>query len=362
VESYPIGQRRVLALIPAHNEADCIVRTLLSLHQQTHVPWRIVVVADNCTDDTAGVARPLAEIFETKGNTALKAGAINQALERFLPELEWTDGVLVMDADSILHPRFIEASLQQLGQVGELGVAAVGTVYHGRPDQSSVLSQLQRNEFRRCVRLARRSRTVTWCLSGVATLLRVDALLHVRAARLGGALPARTRPGVYSEDELTEDFEITLALRHLGYDCVAQSEYVSVSDVMPTWQKLWHQRVRWLRGALEGVAMYGWNRITLYYTVRLVWFYIGAVVTPLWLGLLAYTLATGTATWPLAWQAVTALFIFERVWTVRGEGPKGMLLAALFIPEFVYDSVLQALHLWTAFLCLRRAPRRWQPT
>jgi len=357
-----LGGRRVLALIPAHNEAACIVETLKSLLEQTTPPYRIVVVADRCTDQTAEVARPYAEILEIRSNTGLKAGAINQALERYLPELDCTDSVLVVDADSRLDPCFIEASLAQLGDPGALGVAAAGTVYHGRSDSRGLLAQLQRNEYCRCVRLARRARTVSWCLSGVATLFRVDALLAVRAARFGGTLPVRTRPGVYSEDELTEDFEITLALRHLGFECVAQARYPSMSDVMPTWTKLWHQRVRWLRGALEGLHMYGWNRITLWYAVRLTWFYVGALVTALWLSLLAYTVVRGTASWPIVWQAITALFCFERIWTVRKEGPRGALLAALMVPEFIYDAVLQALHLWTAFLCLSRAPRRWQPT
>ena len=41
----------------------------------------MVVVADNCTDDTADIARKNgAEVFTTVGNTEKKAGALNQAL------------------------------------------------------------------------------------------------------------------------------------------------------------------------------------------------------------------------------------------------------------------------------------------
>ena len=44
-------------------------------------PGRIVVVADNCTDDTAEIARQHGcEVFTTVSNTDKKAGALNQAL------------------------------------------------------------------------------------------------------------------------------------------------------------------------------------------------------------------------------------------------------------------------------------------
>jgi cellulose synthase/poly-beta-1,6-N-acetylglucosamine synthase-like glycosyltransferase len=51
------GQPRVAVLIPAHNEAKGIARTLRSLLAQTRVPDFITVVAHNCTDDTAAIAR-----------------------------------------------------------------------------------------------------------------------------------------------------------------------------------------------------------------------------------------------------------------------------------------------------------------
>jgi hypothetical protein len=38
-------------------------------------------------------------VFTTVGNTARKAGALNQALRHFLPMLDGNDLVLLMDAD-----------------------------------------------------------------------------------------------------------------------------------------------------------------------------------------------------------------------------------------------------------------------
>ena len=48
---------RLTVLVPAYNEALTIAATLESLWGQTRPPDRVVVVADNCTDDTPGIAR-----------------------------------------------------------------------------------------------------------------------------------------------------------------------------------------------------------------------------------------------------------------------------------------------------------------
>src|ERR1700758_1172314 len=57
----PVGPRspagdRVIVVIPAHNEAATIGSTLRSLAAQTLPPDEMVVVCDNCTDDTAVVS------------------------------------------------------------------------------------------------------------------------------------------------------------------------------------------------------------------------------------------------------------------------------------------------------------------
>jgi glycosyltransferase involved in cell wall biosynthesis len=80
------GPVTLTVLIPAHNEAASLPLTLASLLVQSQPPRRIIVVADNCTDATADVARAAGvEVLETVGNSQKKAGALNQALKRLLP-------------------------------------------------------------------------------------------------------------------------------------------------------------------------------------------------------------------------------------------------------------------------------------
>src|SRR5262249_30591342 len=48
--------RRVAVLVPAHNESRALLPTLADINAQLRAADRLVVVADNCTDDTAAVA------------------------------------------------------------------------------------------------------------------------------------------------------------------------------------------------------------------------------------------------------------------------------------------------------------------
>lgn len=64
------GPVTVTVLIPAHNEAQNIANTITSLREQHDPPERIIVVADNCTDDTEQIATDLGvEVFRTVDNT-----------------------------------------------------------------------------------------------------------------------------------------------------------------------------------------------------------------------------------------------------------------------------------------------------
>lgn len=61
-ESQTIPKPRVGVLVPAHNEAQEIGATLLTLLPQLGEGDRLVVIADNCTDETAEIVRGLGAI------------------------------------------------------------------------------------------------------------------------------------------------------------------------------------------------------------------------------------------------------------------------------------------------------------
>jgi hypothetical protein len=67
---------------------------------------------------------------------------------------------------------------------------------------------------------------------------------------------------------LTEDNELTFAIRHLGYDVLSPPGCPLETEVLTSWGDLRAQRLRWKRGALENCFEYGLTRITWRYRAR----------------------------------------------------------------------------------------------
>ena len=348
------GLPRVVVVIPAHNEALSIAATLDSLRAQHRAPHSVVVVCDNCTDDTAEIARRHgAEVFTTVANTHKKAGALNQALAELLPTVVDDDVVLVMDADTALDPAFIDNGLGYLA----LGYAAVGGTFRGRAG-GGLVGMFQRNEYARYQRDVTRRRGKALELTGTATLFRVRALRAVVQARSPGELPGAAT--VYDTAVLTEDNELTLAMLHRGMPIIAPSGCTMTTEVMTTWGDLARQRLRWKRGALENLRTYGFTPITREYWARQFLAAVGVVVIAAYLAVLVISLmAQGAVHSHPVWLAITALFALERAVSVRSRGPGQMVVGALVLVEFCYDVFLQVIQAWAFFAVLTKRQATW---
>ncbi|MDZ8201119.1 glycosyltransferase family 2 protein [Microbacterium sp. SSW1-59] len=332
----PVG--RVVALLPAHDESDTIRRAVAGLRAQTVPPDRIIVIPDNCTDDTAAIAASTgAEVRPTSGNSDKKAGALNQALAALLPDLEDDDAILVQDADSALDEPFIERALSRLA---DPSYGAVGGVFRG-DDRPGFVAHLQRNEYARYARDVSRLQGRCLVVTGTAALFRVRTLREISEARRSGGLPAGDGDGgVYDTTVLTEDNEISFAVLHLGYRIISPSACTLITETMPTWHDLWAQRLRWKRGAVENCMQYGLTRVTWSYWGRQILTMCGVVVTAVYIATLVAAIVSGTFAVHPFWLGVTAVFVVERVVTVRLRGWRQMLLAATMY-ELVLDGFLQ---------------------
>ncbi|GHG61530.1 glycosyltransferase family 2 protein [Streptomyces griseocarneus] len=347
---------RIVALIPAHNEAERIAASVAALHRQEQPPHRIVVVADNCTDDTATIAEANgATVMESQDNPHKKAGALNQALERILGGLDETDLVLVQDADTMLQPAFLASAIEAMDR----RVGAVGGIFYGERG-GGLLGALQRIEFHRYAReIARRGYRAD-VLTGTATLFRVSTLREVRNARLAGRIGGGS--SYYSLASLTEDDEITKAVRTLGYRTVSPPGCRVVTEVMTSVPKLWHQRLRWQRGALENLRDYGWTRVTAPYIVRQVFMGLSVLFLALYLVFTAWMLTRGRPEFTPFWIAVGLVFVAEKVVTAHGAGWKSQLLAGTLAVELAYDMFQHAVYLRSLWDMARRREERWCAT
>ena len=238
-------------------------------------------------------------------------------------------------------------------------MGAVGGTFRG-DEGGGFVGHLQRNEYARYARDVRRLKGKCLVVTGTAAMFRAATLREISAARLGGRLPAGDgQGGIYDTTVLTEDNELTFAILHLGYRVLSPMECTLVTEVMPTWRDLWNQRLRWKRGAIENCFQYGMTGITWRYWGRQLLTLLGVLVTFTYLGSIGYSVAAeGALQVQPFWLAITAIFVVERVVTLRYRGWRRMAAAALMY-ELFYDLFLQAVHAKAYLDAALRRERRW---
>lgn len=346
----------IVALLPAHNEGATIEQAVSGLRNQSVPPDTIIVVTDNCTDDTTERAvNAGAMVFATANNNAKKAGALNQALNYVLPLLKDDDVVLIQDADSILDDTFMENAIPYVLNE-EYG--AVGGVFRGEGGNGFV-GHLQRNEYARYARDVKNLGGLCLVITGTAAMFRVDVLKKISRGRLDGTLPPGDgNGGIYDTTVLTEDNEITFAVKTLGYKVISPEGCYLVTEIMPTWRALWNQRLRWKRGAVENCLQYGFTKVTWRYWARQMVTFLGIIVTVAYLSTVIWGVVTLSFNLAWLWILLTLIFMAERAVTVSGMGKKQMLLS-LTMYELIIDFFLQAVHAKAFYDVITRKERNW---
>jgi poly-beta-1,6-N-acetyl-D-glucosamine synthase len=329
---------RIVLLIPAHDEEAGIAATMGSVETQTVQPDRRIVVSDNSTDGTVQIAlsRPGWEVWETVENHGKKGGALNQAWTVLESTLRDCDYLVTMDADTILDPEFIDYALHKYQQERGRGLRLGGVCanFSGLP-LDSALGTLQMMEYARAAKITRSRRGVAPVLAGAATMFSVGALRSVY----------HTRGHLY-EPVLTEDYELSLALRVRGYMTLAPRSCKAETDLMPTIPMLWAQRLRWYRGAFECLRTYGFKR-GVRSDISWLGFSLWAAASR-WLFLLTLlylVLSLGHVSFSPWLLLLFAFASVIRVVQVKELGWQYMVIAGLMVEELYYALFLEAV-LW----------------
>ena len=224
-----------------------------------------------------------------------------------------------MDADSTINSDFLDVALGLLESDEDL--IAVGGLFYGDVGGGAGRAA-PRNEYTRYQRIVARKLNRVFVLTGTASVIRSYALRAVAEAR--GTLIPGTRGQVYDTLALTEDNELTFALKTLGARLTSPPECSVTTEVMTRWRDLWRQRLRWHRGALENLGAYGPTRATAMYWTQQTRAGLrggGAVVLPVVDG--DHLLAADSIRWSLFWVTIGIVFFVERLVTVWAVGWRG---------------------------------------
>ena len=103
---------KFMAIIPAHNEEAVVADLIESLKKQDYPKelYDIYVIADNCTDNTAKIAKEAGAIVYERFDESKKTKgyALDWFLKQKIKEKASYDAFFVFDADNIVHPDFIK--------------------------------------------------------------------------------------------------------------------------------------------------------------------------------------------------------------------------------------------------------------
>jgi len=353
----------VIAIIPSYNEQDSILGAIASLRSQTRRADEIIVLANDCTDDTAFIALAAGvSVVEAVGIGDGKAGALNVLFADLLPVLDDDDCVLVMDADTVLTERFIESTVTTLFGPSKKHIAGVGGIFLADDAPWNLVRQLQTNEYVRYRRRLSRRHGRALVLTGTGTAFKVGFLREVQQARRDYRLPDLGHTGgVYDTSALTEDNELTICAKELGYRVVSPKDCTVKTAMMPTLGSLYKQRRRWQRGALENLIAHGLNRHTAPYAIRQALTYLGVLFLPFYLWTLTVALITQSSLdffQPL-WVLVAVLYVVEQTFSVRKGGWRAVLVSLAVVPEIFLDVFLNIIYVMSFYGALFATDEAW---
>lgn len=236
-------ENRFMAIIPAHNEEAVVANLVESLKNQNYPKelYDIYVIADNCTDKTAQVAKEAgAIVFERfDENKKTKGYALQWFLAQKIEEDAPYDAFCVFDADNIADKNFLKAMNKKLCQ-GENVVQGYRDIKNPTDNWITAGYAIFYWTMNRFYHLARYNLGLSPLLNGTGFMVRFDVI----------------KPTGWDTKTLTEDIEFSLKNiiegRKLGWATDA-----IVYDEQPTgFKQSWSQRSRWTVGHIQCMKEY----------------------------------------------------------------------------------------------------------
>ena len=234
-------------LICARNEEKVIGRLIESIHAQTYgrEKIRIFVMADNCTDSTAKIARRSgAKVYTRSDKEHIGKGYALEALLEHISEdypRGHFDGFFVFDADNILDKNYIEEMNRSFSDGNDIITGYRNSKNYGDNWISAGYS--------------------LWFLRESRFLNQPRFLLGNSCAVSGtGFFFSRRileKCSGWSFHLLTEDIEFTVH-NIIGGEKIAFCKNAVLYDEQPTsFIQSWNQRLRWAKGYLQVFGKYG---------------------------------------------------------------------------------------------------------
>ncbi len=236
-------EHKFMAIIPAHNEEAVVGNLIESLKNQTYNKdlYDIYVIADNCTDNTAQIAKEAgAIVYERFDETKKTKGyALNWFLQQKIKENAPYDAFFVFDADNIVDKNFIKNMNKKLCQ-GEDVVQGYRDIKNPADNWITAGYAIFYWQMHRFYHLARYNIGLSPLLNGTGFMVKFDVI----------------KPQGWDTETLTEDIEFSLKRIIKGKKLGWATDAI-VYDEQPTgFKQSWSQRSRWTVGHIQCIKKY----------------------------------------------------------------------------------------------------------
>ena len=234
---------RFMAIIPAHNEEAVVGNLIDSLKKQNYDKdlYDIYVIADNCTDNTAKIAREAgAIVYERFDETKKTKGyALDWFLKQKIAENAPYDAFFVFDADNIVDPNFIKNMNRKLCQ-GEDVVQGYRDIKNPTDNWITAGYAIFYWTMHRFYHLARYNVGLSPLLNGTGFMVRFDVV----------------KPDGWDTKTLTEDIEFSLKRIIKGKKLGWATDAIVYDEQPVSFKQSWSQRSRWTVGHIQCIKEY----------------------------------------------------------------------------------------------------------
>ncbi|MDP4092309.1 MAG: glycosyltransferase family 2 protein [Bacillota bacterium] len=241
-EEFPIKNRFAM-LVAAHNEEaviPAIIKSLKALKYPKNM-YDIFIIADNCTDTTANVAKEHGvKVFERFDSVKKgKGNALEWMFKKLSDMKEKYDGVCIFDADNLISPNFLLEMNKQMC----LGHKVVQGYLDSKNPSDTWISGNNSIAFwisNRMLQLPRYYLGLSCILGGTGFMLATEIIEKVG----------------WKATCLTEDLEFSLKLVLKNYKIYWAHDAVIYDEKPLTLKQSWRQRKRWMQGHFDCVGRF----------------------------------------------------------------------------------------------------------
>lgn len=245
------ADHRFAVLVAARNESMVIADLIGSIKAQNY-PQHLIdiyVIADNCTDDTAAIARRAGATVFTRFNTEKvgKGYALDYGLQAIWEEFPSKnyEAYFVFDADNVLDENYF----REMNATFDSGAKASTSYRNSKNFDSNWISAGYGVWFLREAKFLNQARltlNTSSAVSGTGFFIAADIL---------------EKAGGWKWHLLTEDIEFSASSIIDGVRISYTPTAVLYDEQPTTFRDSWNQRFRWAKGFYQVFAHYAWGLV-----------------------------------------------------------------------------------------------------